>query len=182
MNGRARGLWLGLAGVAVLSGTAMGSNVLVLSGILADSDAVAIGYDGPNAPAANTFVYDLYTISVDLMGTYQFDLDSEALTLMPWVGVYANNFNALDYWSPQALVLATASPGDTASVSMVLTPGVYQVVAASVDWVEEVGALDDGPYTMTVTGPRGSNVELIPTPGAGVLAMVGLTAGLRRRR
>ncbi len=170
------------AAVGCIAGVAMGDNPLVISGMLSPTDLVAIGFDGPNAPGASTFYYDMYLIGVDTPGVYTFAMEAPGAGLAPWVGVYGMNFNAMDYFGPAPLDLVAGPAGGVVSMDIVLSPGLYQVVASSVDWIEEPDALDEGAYSVTVAGPEGATVRLVPAPGVGLALVGGLAMARRRRR
>lgn len=174
---------LALACFLTAGSPASAANPLIINGDLSPTDLIAIGFDGPNSPAASTFYYDLYTFTVDTSGAYDFTIDGLDAGLAPWVGIYANNFNALDYWSPTPLDLA-ADPvgGGIGSVSIALTPGIYQAIASSVDWIEEPDALDQGAYQITISGPPGAIIELVPPPSAAMTFLISGLVVARRRR
>lgn len=171
-----------IAAVLALAGSASAANPLLIPGTLAPTDLIATGFDGPNTPAADTFYFDYYEISVDTTGTYELGIDALAPSLAPWVGIYANNFNISHYFDPAPIDLA-ADPtgGSNPMIPVFLTPGTYQLIASSVDWIQEPEALDEGDYLVTISGPDGANITLIPIPGTvGVLALA--TPLFRRRR
>lgn len=171
--------------MVLAAGLALADNPLVINGALESTDQIAIGYDGPNSPGPSTFYYDLYTFTVDTDATYSFTMETFDGGLAPWIGVYDNNFSALDYFSPAPIDLAAvqADPnGASASIDIHLAPGTYQALASSVDWIEEPDALDEGPYKVTIAGPAGADIQLIPVPGAAaVIGVAGLLSARRRR-
>lgn len=169
--------------MSMAAGAALADNPLVISESLSPTDAISIGFDGPNTPGPSTFYYDLYLISVNADATYTFTMEALSDQLAPWIGVYNNNFTPADYWSPPPIDLAAnAIGGTTVSMDLFLSAGTYQILASSVDWIEEPDALDEGPYRVTVSGPPGTDITLLPAPGTAALAAVACTLGMVRRR
>lgn len=182
MNLRSIGYAFGAAALA-LAHCAHADNPLVISNALASTDAIAIGFDGPNSPGPSTFYYDLYTFAVDTTGTYSFTMQATDVGLAPWVGVYGGNFSAADYFNPTPIDLAAnALGGTTVTMNLLLAAGTYQAVASSVDWIEEPDALDEGQYVLTIGGPTGADIRLVPAPGFGMLALGCLKLASRRSR
>ncbi|MFZ4573651.1 MAG: hypothetical protein ACOYN0_04590 [Phycisphaerales bacterium] len=170
-----------LAAGCVPTAVACADNPLVIQGALAPTDAIAIGYDGPNAPGPSTFYYDLYTFTVSMTGVYTFSMEAPGPGLAPWLGVYANNFTPVDYLSPLPIDIVAAPPGTTISMDLNLTAGTYQALASTADWIEEANALDEGDYTLTMSGPVGAEINLVPSPGVGAVGLLALAARRRRR-
>ncbi|MFO0833442.1 MAG: hypothetical protein U0638_00615 [Phycisphaerales bacterium] len=171
--------------LALAAGSALADNPLSIDGVLTTSDTIAIGYNGPDWPNQNTFYYDAFTFTINMDGAYAISMDALDATLAPWIGVYANDFNPLDYFSPAPFALwGSGLGGDTigGTTSLLLSQGTYQVVAASYYWIEEPWALDEGAYRVTITGPDGADINLLPAPGAALLAIAGGVVALKRTR
>jgi hypothetical protein len=175
--------YIALTAACVVCASASAANPLLIPGSLTPSDLIATGFDGPNTPNADTFYYDYYVISVDVAGDYEFTIEASSASLAPWVGIYSNNFNVNHYFDPAPIDLgANGVGGSVASVTIPLVPGTYEVLASSVDWIEEADALDEGDYLVSIVGPAGANIELVPTPGSATMIAMITPFMLRRRR
>lgn len=177
-----RTLPLAAAAISSISACALAANPLTIDNALTAADAIATGFNGPDAPNANTFYHDAYTITVSLNGSYSFEIDALDAGLAPWIGLYNNDFNPADYFAPAPLTLnASQFGGDTVLATFNIPAGTYQVVAASYYWIEESNALDEGAYRVTITGPQGADIVLIPAPATLALLGLGLATARRRR-
>ena len=168
-----------------LAGSALADNPLSIDGALTTSDSIAIGYNGPDAPNQNTFYYDAFTFTINIDGVYTISMDAIDTTLAPWIGVYANDYNPLDYFAPAPFALWGSDLGGDligGTTPLSLSQGTYQVVAASYYWIEEPLAPDEGAYKITIAGPHGADINLVPAPGAAMLAILGGVIAARRKR
>lgn len=177
--------YLSVALALARAGSAVADNLLSIDGVLTSSDSIAIGYNGPDAPNQNTFYYDAFTFTINMDGVYTISMEALDTTFAPWIGVYANDYNPLDYFAPAPFALwGSELCGDTigGATPLSFSQGTYQVVAASYFWIEEPLALEEGAYRITITGQDGADINLVPAPGAAVLAMAGGLVAMKRKR
>ena len=156
---------------------ALASNTLFVSGEVTDTDALAFAVNGLN------FHYDLYEIEVDTAGSYDFTM-AGLDTLAPSVLLYDGDFNFADWLGPPPeFTAASADAGGTGTGTTTLVPGVtYQVLATMYDYNQIPDEPRLGAYELTIEGPAGSTITLIPAPGSALVMLGAAAVGLRRRR
>ncbi len=165
--------------VVAMSPLALADNPLVISGEVSDTDSISYFLDG----AGNSFYYDLVRINIDTEGTYNFEMDP-GQSLSPWFGVTADgDFDTNNYDdTPFYIQEGDAPTGVPVSRSVDLLAGVYEVSMGSWWYIEQGTGQNLGEYTMTISGPDGAQITVVPAPAAGLALLGGLLGCQRRTR
>lgn len=157
---------------------ASADNPLVYAGEISVDDS--LGYDSP--AHGLSYYFDLDRVHVDTDGVYNFEMSSAA-ELAPWFGVTPDGAFIADNYDGTPFIeeASSTTAGDVISLDLDLTAGVYEVAIGSTYWLEDLTGEGFGGYTMTITGPSGAVVTIVPAPAAGFLLGTGVFAFRRRR-
>lgn len=174
------------------------ATLLAVATIAAPATAATVVFNGDttgdptwNRPLTTTTLsgvgtavpYEAIGFTVDVGGTYTFNMDAIVGTYDTFLALYSNAFNA---GSPLANILAVdddGGPGSNSQLSFNLSSGVnYFGVATGFD------NLDFGAFTLTIAGPGTASPispnGAIPEPASWAMMLVGFAAvghALRRR-
>ncbi|MFT5423858.1 MAG: MYXO-CTERM domain-containing protein [Phycisphaerales bacterium] len=165
--------------VFALAPHALADNPLEFFGEVTESDLIA-----ELSPSDNlSFYMDMTRINFSESGSYNFQMTAGE-SLSPWLGITADgDFDLENYGTtPFIRERSSATGGGTVLFDLDLSAGVYEISNGSYWYRENSMGLNLGAYTMVITGPPGSEITIVPAPGAMALLGFGGLIGLRRRR